>query len=290
MRGFMTSHGQPDQSRSARYILKDYVSVRANKILYSNPLSKCFVASVNLLRSSCNKYIAFNNWIKTCLSLQGKLLYCNPPPAIHAKDFQPQHKKFLNEDFESSDLSATANKPKVKRIENVVDKNFFHQVYKVSGNWDYSKWLMTKISCVSPGECAGALQGGSVHHGLQARQRASRPRKSWIRRDGGKTLEKTRQQEQEGESATHYKTSGCLETITNCCICRLWLTEREAPGPEQGQNCPSLCLRIRGKQIWLQEWAVFVKRVFKSSQTALVKRSIIPSSGQKMFISQKNEL
>lgn len=27
MRGFMTSHGQPDQSRSARYILKDYVSV-----------------------------------------------------------------------------------------------------------------------------------------------------------------------------------------------------------------------------------------------------------------------
>lgn len=27
MRGFMTSHGQPDQSRSARYVLKDYVSV-----------------------------------------------------------------------------------------------------------------------------------------------------------------------------------------------------------------------------------------------------------------------
>ncbi|TNM87955.1 large subunit GTPase 1 homolog [Takifugu flavidus] len=83
MRGFMTSHGQPDQSRSARYILKDYVS--------------------------------------------GKLLYCNPPPGIHAEDFQPQHKKFLNEDFESSDLSTTANKPKIKRIENVVDKNFFHQ-------------------------------------------------------------------------------------------------------------------------------------------------------------------
>ena len=27
MRGFMTTHGQPDQSRSARYILKDYVIV-----------------------------------------------------------------------------------------------------------------------------------------------------------------------------------------------------------------------------------------------------------------------
>lgn len=36
MRGFMTSHGQPDQSRSARYILKDYVSVSANKINYFN--------------------------------------------------------------------------------------------------------------------------------------------------------------------------------------------------------------------------------------------------------------
>lgn len=26
-RGFMTSHGIPDESRSARYILKDYVKV-----------------------------------------------------------------------------------------------------------------------------------------------------------------------------------------------------------------------------------------------------------------------
>jgi len=28
MRGFMTSHGVPDVSRSARYVLKDYVKVR----------------------------------------------------------------------------------------------------------------------------------------------------------------------------------------------------------------------------------------------------------------------
>ena len=27
IRGFMTSHGLPDQARSARYILKDYVTV-----------------------------------------------------------------------------------------------------------------------------------------------------------------------------------------------------------------------------------------------------------------------
>lgn len=67
-----------------------------------------------------------------CVSLQGKLLYCHPPPGTHAKDFQPQHKKFLNKDSEKSDFSVTANKPKIKRIENVVDKNFFHQVQKVS--------------------------------------------------------------------------------------------------------------------------------------------------------------
>ncbi|KAL4630735.1 hypothetical protein GN956_G15984 [Arapaima gigas] len=34
MRGFMTAHGQPDQSRSARYILKDFVS---GKLLYCSP-------------------------------------------------------------------------------------------------------------------------------------------------------------------------------------------------------------------------------------------------------------
>ncbi|KAM9358509.1 large subunit GTPase 1 homolog isoform 2-T2 [Symphorus nematophorus] len=83
MRGFMTSHGQPDQSRSSRYILKDYVS--------------------------------------------GKLLYCHPPPHIKAEDFQPQHKKFLNRDSNCCDLAAPTNKQKIKRIENVVDKNFFHQ-------------------------------------------------------------------------------------------------------------------------------------------------------------------
>ncbi|NXH97493.1 LSG1 GTPase, partial [Pachycephala philippinensis] len=34
MRGFMTSHGQPDQPRSARYVLKDYVG---GKLLYCHP-------------------------------------------------------------------------------------------------------------------------------------------------------------------------------------------------------------------------------------------------------------
>lgn len=82
MRGFMTAHGQPDQPRSARYILKDYVN--------------------------------------------GKLLYCHPPPHIKASDFQPQHDKKLN-DEEEQGATRTGKPLKVKRIENTVDKNFFHQ-------------------------------------------------------------------------------------------------------------------------------------------------------------------
>ncbi|CAL8253112.1 unnamed protein product [Merluccius merluccius] len=84
MRGFMTAHGQPDQSRSARYVLKDYVN--------------------------------------------GKLLYCHPPPHIQAADFQPQHHTFLPTDGEDDDPSKpSGSQHKVRRIENPVDKNFFHQ-------------------------------------------------------------------------------------------------------------------------------------------------------------------
>lgn len=84
MRGFMTTHGQPDQSRSARYILKDYVN--------------------------------------------GKLLFCHPPPHIDPADFQPQHKYFLSGGIDNEDPINTASKKrKVRRIENPVDNNFFHQ-------------------------------------------------------------------------------------------------------------------------------------------------------------------
>ncbi|NWZ14274.1 LSG1 GTPase, partial [Agelaius phoeniceus] len=84
MRGFMTSHGQPDQPRSARYVLKDYVN--------------------------------------------GKLLYCHPPPGIDPNDFQHQHQRCPDR----TTLQATGQvKPekntKAKQIENVVDKTFFHQ-------------------------------------------------------------------------------------------------------------------------------------------------------------------
>ncbi|XP_058494415.1 large subunit GTPase 1 homolog [Solea solea] len=82
MRGFMTAHGQPDQPRSTRYILKDYVN--------------------------------------------GKLLYCHPPPHINAEDFQPQHNKFLKRDSDC-DFSSAKKQQKIQRIENPVDSNFFHQ-------------------------------------------------------------------------------------------------------------------------------------------------------------------
>ncbi|XP_042622582.1 large subunit GTPase 1 homolog [Cyprinus carpio] len=84
MRGFMTAHGQPDQSRSARYILKDYVN--------------------------------------------GKLLYCDPPPHINTQDFQPQHARFARQSGGFQQIASHADKPeKVRRIENTVDKHFFHQ-------------------------------------------------------------------------------------------------------------------------------------------------------------------
>ncbi|GCC23180.1 hypothetical protein chiPu_0001573 [Chiloscyllium punctatum] len=85
MRGFMTAHGQPDQPRAARYILKDYVT--------------------------------------------GKLLYCHSPPDIDPAHFQFQHAK-LEECGVVCDENGTNFKRKqhnLKRIENYVDKSFFHQ-------------------------------------------------------------------------------------------------------------------------------------------------------------------
>ncbi|XP_055502190.1 large subunit GTPase 1 homolog [Leucoraja erinacea] len=82
MRGFMTAHGQPDQPRAARYILKDYVT--------------------------------------------GKLLYCHPPPGVDSTQFQYHHaKQVATCDRNSTKLKGKQNK--VKKIENDVDKNFFHQ-------------------------------------------------------------------------------------------------------------------------------------------------------------------
>lgn len=84
MRGFMTAHGQPDQPRSARYVLKDYVN--------------------------------------------GKLLYCHPPPGIDPNDFQHQHKRCPDSRTVQASRQAKPEKnTKAKQIENVVDKTFFHQ-------------------------------------------------------------------------------------------------------------------------------------------------------------------
>ncbi|MGH0150704.1 UNVERIFIED_CONTAM: hypothetical protein FKN15_061347 [Acipenser sinensis] len=99
MRGFMTAHGQPDQPRSARYVLKDYVN--------------------------------------------GKLLYCHPPPHIKASDFQPQHDKKLN-DEEEQGATRTSKPLKVKRIENTVDKNFFHQ----ASFYILTRWCFTARSAI----------------------------------------------------------------------------------------------------------------------------------------------
>ncbi|XP_069831172.1 large subunit GTPase 1 homolog [Dendropsophus ebraccatus] len=84
MRGFMTAHGQPDQPRSARYILKDYVN--------------------------------------------GKLLYCHPPPGTDPSEFQPRHSLFRENNVLDGKAEAKGHgSKKVRHIENVVDKTFFHQ-------------------------------------------------------------------------------------------------------------------------------------------------------------------
>ncbi|ELK17622.1 Large subunit GTPase 1 like protein [Pteropus alecto] len=84
MRGFMTAHGQPDQPRSARYILKDYVN--------------------------------------------GKLLYCHPPPGRDPVIFQYQHQRLLENKRNGGEIKIQpAGNKKAKQIENVVDKTFFHQ-------------------------------------------------------------------------------------------------------------------------------------------------------------------
>ncbi|XP_028016533.2 large subunit GTPase 1 homolog isoform X2 [Eptesicus fuscus] len=84
MRGFMTAHGQPDQPRSARYILKDYVN--------------------------------------------GKLLYCHPPPGRDPLTFQYQHQRLLENKWNGGEMKIQPGRnKKAKQIENVVDKAFFHQ-------------------------------------------------------------------------------------------------------------------------------------------------------------------
>ncbi|XP_057594986.1 large subunit GTPase 1 homolog isoform X5 [Hippopotamus amphibius kiboko] len=84
MRGFRTAHGQPDQPRSARYILKDYVN--------------------------------------------GKLLYCQPPPGSDPVTFQYQHHRLLEKKVNGGEIKVHRGRNrKANQIENVVDKTFFHQ-------------------------------------------------------------------------------------------------------------------------------------------------------------------
>ncbi len=69
----MTSHGVPDEPRSARYILKDYVNASIQFCSTSHILSP---SSLFLFSSSSLPFL-----------LQGKLLYCHPPPGEDEQDF-----------------------------------------------------------------------------------------------------------------------------------------------------------------------------------------------------------
>ena len=96
----MTSHGIPDGSRSARYILKDYVKVNnltvsfASQDLYTSSAYKSmhllfigdfFPIDIHLRFSVTLKIPIENN---VFIFLQGKLLYCIAPPGEDEKQFE----------------------------------------------------------------------------------------------------------------------------------------------------------------------------------------------------------
>lgn len=152
-------------------------------------------------------------------SSQGKLLFCHAPPHVNAEDFQPQHSKFQRRDSGNCDLSTVSSKQKIKRIENVVDKNFFHQVKcaheplacllcikKINKT---CLLIIAEIKSLNfglffAGKCAGTHQRSSVRHGLQTRQWACNFKQLTSRDISRQTLEKTRQQEQETEITSDY--------------------------------------------------------------------------------------
>lgn len=90
MRGFMTAHGQPDQSRSARYILKDYVSVSTSSslewpVLYTK--NRRYTNLVMIYRAnSCTATLLLTSTPKTFSlstpSLPGRWEELKKPPAV----------------------------------------------------------------------------------------------------------------------------------------------------------------------------------------------------------------
>ena len=116
----MTTHGQPDQSRSARYILKDYVNV--------STAAHSSAGQAVALATNPDNLFGVNNEHVSCDRGQGKRLYCHPPPHIKAEDFQYQHGAFLPGLADPAVSGTDGGTHRVRRIENPVDKNFFHQV------------------------------------------------------------------------------------------------------------------------------------------------------------------
>ncbi|XP_014004752.2 large subunit GTPase 1 homolog [Salmo salar] len=139
MRGFMTTHGQPDQSRSARYVLKDYVV--------------------------------------------GKLLYCHPPPHISAADFQPQHSKFQSGDADGKDSKTGHKQSKVKRHENLVDKNFFHQENVRALTKGVQSYMGYKLGSIGQREQIGQGQLGTEQPVVKPwKKHGNRNKKEKVRR------------------------------------------------------------------------------------------------------------
>lgn len=142
------------------------------------------------------------------------------------------------------------------------------------------------MGCLSSGECAGALQGGSVCYGLQARQRTCRPETTWNRDGGGKTLEKTRQREQEGENTPYYQASGRLKMIRNQSSLNYRSFQREWKNPQlqftrdsKGINAEQHLQVDVGPLILCVHFERIYDRVMYRSGQKIILVQCIPSTG-----------